>query len=170
MVHHAKERFRDMAKPTAPRGYNPTAFLSGENLGIPSGDVGIPTQSPDNTSHAQRPSLKTMSPQAIHLQGLRIPRTSESAAVGPANPLAAIDSTHRCHRFQASHPLESMESIELPAKNLAAATYVVRRGCDLPPRPPRPKVNEKLTSLVIHPRHTLIPTKLYVLGLLSTRR
>ena len=45
MVHHAKERFRDMAKPTAPRGYNPTAFLSGDYLGIPIGDVGIPMQS-----------------------------------------------------------------------------------------------------------------------------
>ena len=51
-----------------------------------------------------------------------------------------------------------------------SATYDVRRGGDLPPRPPRPKVNEKLTRLVIHPRHTLIPTKLYVFGLLSTRR
>ena len=29
-----------------PHGANPTAFLSGEDLGIPSGDVGIPTQSP----------------------------------------------------------------------------------------------------------------------------
>ena len=30
-----------------PHGANPTAFLSGEDLGIPSGDVGIPTQSPE---------------------------------------------------------------------------------------------------------------------------
>ena len=29
-----------------PHGANPTAFLRGEDLGIPSGDAGIPTQSP----------------------------------------------------------------------------------------------------------------------------
>ena len=46
MVHYAKERFR-VWRNRQPHGANPTAFLSGEDLGIPSGDVGIPTQSPD---------------------------------------------------------------------------------------------------------------------------
>ena len=45
MVHHAKENF-GIWRNRQPHGANPTAFLSGEDLGIPSGDVGIPTQSP----------------------------------------------------------------------------------------------------------------------------
>ena len=47
MVHHAKENF-GIWRNRQPHGANPTAFLSGDDLGIPSGDVGIPTQSPDN--------------------------------------------------------------------------------------------------------------------------
>ena len=50
MVHHAKENF-GIWRNRQPHGANPTAFLSGEDLGIPSGDVGIPTQSPVCAAH-----------------------------------------------------------------------------------------------------------------------
>ena len=59
MVHHAKENF-GIWRNRQPHGANPTAFLSGEDLGIPSGDVGIPTQSPE----IYQPPLSTPSSSA----------------------------------------------------------------------------------------------------------